>query len=381
MERIKERDDRIMELKEQSKHVFQDKERLLNEKEERISEMKKVQLNVEDKNTMLECEMSELKTRYSELESIMNNPYKKGEYAENKLEEMLRDNVSDIFKIDNIGSKEAHSTDIHLRSRENDGVILVESKFYSTVSKYIITGEVRKFLNDIDTCKSKMNVMSAVFVSIACDIPTITDNFVYRKEKGINCYYFANMTKEKYDLLYLVLGIEARLYKERVLSEGNESMNRFLMRNFVEITNNYKRISDLDPGYTAIKSSVEKSERSYGKAVKKILVDIKGLSENFTKLTNIDSVSDLDVSGLLGVETPHDLNLPQWDAYKSELVKLRVENHGLLENRDELARVRTIIEEKESCITNKDTVIKKLEAKIAEKKTKSKKSAAKSKES
>ena len=30
----------------------------------------------------------------------------------------------------------------------------------------MITKEVRKFMNDIDSCKGRMNVLSAIFVSI-----------------------------------------------------------------------------------------------------------------------------------------------------------------------------------------------------------------------
>ena len=73
------------------------------------------------------------KTRCSELESIMSNSNKKGEYAENKLNEMLIENISNDMTI-KLESKKKHSADIHIQSKEYNGVILVESKFYSIIN-------------------------------------------------------------------------------------------------------------------------------------------------------------------------------------------------------------------------------------------------------
>ena len=47
--------------------------------------------------------------------------------------------------------------------------------------------------------------MSAIFISYTCDIPSITKDFVCLKEKGIRCYYFANMTEDKFKLLYKIV--------------------------------------------------------------------------------------------------------------------------------------------------------------------------------
>tara|TARA_A100001011_G_scaffold396972_1_gene496548 strand:+ start:2000 stop:3409 length:1410 start_codon:yes stop_codon:yes gene_type:complete len=371
-DRFLEKDERIHELKQQNQLNIEDKQSLISEMNERISDMKKLQQNLEEKNQLFKADYDKLLLEKAELESIMNNSYKKGEYAENKLEQMLKENVSIDFNVENVGSKEAHSTDIHLKTKENNGVILVESKFYSTSSKNIITKEVTKFNNDIDSCKSKMNVISAIFVSISCDIPNITNDFECRIEKGIRCYYFANMTAEKYKLLYVILGIENRIYKERILSEGSESMNRFLMRNFMEITTNYRKIEDLNPGYNEIRKELDKQEKKYNKAIHKIMDGIKSVSDNFTKLADIDSINILDISYLLNIESPHSLNLNEWDSYKGELIKLRVENQDLIDKNHELHSLREKINSKDECI-------KQLEAKVEAKVEKTNKSKSKSK--
>ncbi len=362
LERLAEKDARIQELKE-------DKKIVLNEQSERISELKKYQKLTEEKMKVIENENNRIQKEYSDLQGILSNSYKKGSFAENKLEEMLRVNVKADYIVENIGSKEEHSTDIHLKTRESDGVVLLESKFYSNSSKNMITKEVRKFMSDIDSCKTRMNVLSAVFVSISCDIPNITNDFECRVEKGIRCYYFANMTEEKCKLLYIVLGIESKLYKERVLLEGSESMNRFLMRHFMELTINYQKIEGLMPGYEEIKKEVDKQERKYIKKRRDIIESIKRVSDNFEKLSEIDSVTTYDVSELLAVDSPHSLNRIQWDSYKSELVKLRVENTDLDSTKLELVKLQEVLKAKDESINELE---KKVAAKV-EKKTKSRK--------
>ena len=363
MERLSEKEARIQELRE-------DKKIVLNERSERISELKKSQKLLEEKMETIENEKITIEKKYIDLQGILSNSYKKGSFAEIKLEEMLRNNVSRDYEVDNIGSKEEHSTDIHLKTRESDGVVLLESKFYSNNSKNMITKEVRKFMNDIDSCKGRMNVLSAIFVSISCDIPNITNDFECRVEKGIRCYYFANMTEEKCKLLYVILGIESKLYKERVLSEGSESMNRFLMRHFMDLTINYKKIEALVPGYEEIKKEVDKQERKYIKKRREIIENIKRVSDNFEKLAEIDSVTRYDVSTLLEVESPHSLNKLEWDSYKSELIKLRVENTDLESTKQELLKLQDVLKTKDESINELET---KVAAKV-EKKTKSRKS-------
>ncbi len=364
LERMAEKEAIIQELK-------ADKKIVLNDKTERILELKKSQQLLEEKMETIENEKQAIQDKYINLQGILSNSYKKGSFAENKLEEMLRSNVSNDYIVENIGSKEEHSTDIHLKTKESDGVVLLESKFYSTNSKNMITKEVRKFMNDIDSCKCRMNVLSAIFVSISCDIPNITNDFECRVEKGIRCYYFANMTEEKCKLLYVVLGIESKLYKERVLLEGSESMNRFLMRHFMELSINYKKIEGLSPGYEEIKKEVDKQERKYIKRRREIIENIKQLSDNFEKLSEIDSVSRYDVSKLLEVESPHSLNRMEWDSYKSELVKLRVENTDLDSTKQELVKLQELLKVKdESIIELEKKVVAKVEKKPRSRKSK-----------
>ena len=371
-ERLQEKEERIEELKQLNTTVTADKHYLLNEKDERIHELKKVQMTLEEKAIVLEqtvqekevkvqegmAKLQEEKDRYNE---IMSSSYKKGEWAENVLEGLLTANVSTDYNVKNVGSKEDHCTDIHLKTKENDGVVLIESKFYKTESKHIITNQVRKFHSDIDTCKATMNVISAVFVSISCDIPNITNDFECRIEKGMRCYYFANMTDEKCKLLYVILGLENRLFKERVLMEVNENMNQFLMRNFMEIANNYKKIENLSPGFDEIKKEVDKQEKKFIKERNKIIEAVKTVSGNFTKLTGINDVPILDVSELLVIDSPHNLNCPQWDGFKGELINSRTEISNLKHDCQDLQGENTSLRNE---LNVRDDAISKLEKKV-----------------
>jgi hypothetical protein len=364
-ERLQEKEERIEELKQLNTTVSNDKQYLINEKDERIQELKKVLMTLEEKSIVLEnavqeekAKVQEEKDRYNE---IMTSSYKKGEWAENVLEDMLHKNVATEYTVTNVGSKEDHCADIHLKTKDNDGVVLVESKFYKTESKHIITNQVRKFLSDIETCKATMNVISAVFVSISCDIPNITNDFECKIEKGIRCYYFANMTDEKCKLLYVILGLENRLFKERVLVEGNENLNQFLMRNFIEIANNYKKIADLMPGFDDIKKEVDKQERKYIKERKKIVDAVKTVSDNFMKLTGVNNVPILDVSELLDIDSPHKLNCPQWDGFKGELINSRTEISNLKNDCQDLQGVNSSLRNE---LNVRDETISKLEKKV-----------------
>lgn len=338
-------DERIVELKEEKKSISDGLKLLLDEKDKRITDMKRITDTQDEKIKALNDKNSDLQVEVGKMNGILSNSYKKGSFAENKLEEVLKDSVSDVFKVENIGSKESHSGDIHLKMNDSDGMVLVESKFYSDGSKHMINGEIKKFHSDIDSCKAKMDIASAVFVSISCDIPNITKDFACRDEKGMRCYYLANMNDEKCKLLAMILKIEARLYTDRVMAEGNESMNKFLMRNFMEITNNYRKIEELSPGYEEIKKAVDTQSRKYSKKTKAILDEIRIVSDTFTKLSSIDSVSLLDVSGLLEIESPHSLNMEQWDAFKNSHVRLNVETSELSRLKEELLEKDRIISE------------------------------------
>jgi|TARA_B110000285_G_scaffold199525_1_gene232762 hypothetical protein len=364
-ERLQEKEERIKELKQLNDTVTTDKQYLINEKDERIQELKKVQMTLEEKTHVLEqyvqegqSKLQEEKDKYNE---IMSSSYKKGEWAENVLEGLLRENVATDYTVKNVGSKEDHCADIHLKTKENDGVVLIESKFYKTESKHIITNQVRKFHSDIETCKATMNVISAVFVSISCDIPNITNDFECRIEKGIRCYYFANMTDEKCKLLYVILGLENRLFKERVLMEGNENMNQFLMRNFIEIANNYKKIENLSPGFDEIKKEVDKQQKKFIKERKQIIEAVKTISDNFTKLTGINEVPILDVSELLDIDSPHKLNCPQWDGFKGELINSKTEISNLKNDCQDLQGVNSSLRNE---LNDRDETIIKLEKKV-----------------
>ena len=94
---------------------------------------------------------------------------------------------------------------------------------------------------------------------------------------------------------------------------------------------------------------------------------IKSVSDNFTKLADIDSINILDISYLLNIESPHSLNLNEWDSYKGELIKLRVENQDLIDKNHELHSLREKINSKDECI-------KQLEAKVEAKVEKTNKS-------
>ena len=103
----------------------------------------------------LEKELLMSKERCFELESIMNNSSKKGDFAEKKLTDMLTKNITSEMTT-KLVSEKSHCTDIHIVSNEYKGVILVESKYYS--DKKNVYSEIDKFYKDIDKCKSKMDV-------------------------------------------------------------------------------------------------------------------------------------------------------------------------------------------------------------------------------
>ena len=46
------------------------------------------------------------------------------------------------------------------------------------------------------------------------------------------------MTEEKFNLLYQIVELEHNFYKHQKISEGNESMTKYLMRIFREISEN-----------------------------------------------------------------------------------------------------------------------------------------------
>ena len=351
---LKDKEDRINEIQKTIPQLLSDKERLINEKNERIEIQQKVQKTLEN-------ELSMTKERCVELESIMNNSSKKGDFAEKKLTEMLTKNISSEMSI-NLVSEKSHCTDIHIESCEYKGLILVESKYYS--DKKNVYSEIEKFYKDIEKCKSKMEVFSAIFVSYTCDIPGITDNFKCLEEKGLRCYYFANMTEEKFNLLYQIVELEHNFYKQQKISEGNESMTKYLMRIFREIRDNYRKIEDLSPGYMEIKKVVDKEEGRYNRALKKILNDIKLKSDSFIKMTNIDSMNVVNVDDILNIETPHELNVPQWDGFKSELVKTRVEKNELMKAQEERDNLRVVVDEKDQAIGDRERKIKELEKKV-----------------
>ncbi len=360
-DRLRDKDERIYEMQNTLiPQLLSDKERLINEKTERINIQMKVQ-------STLENEITKAKERCSELESIMSNSTKKGEYAENKLNEMLAENISDDMTI-KLESKKKHSADIHIISKEYKGVILVESKFYNDKSEKNMYSEIEKFKNDIDSCKSKMEVFSAIFVSYTCDIPGI-NNFKCVDDKGIRCYYFANMTPEKFNLLYQIVELEHWFYKQQKISEGNESMNKYLMRVFKEISENYKRIESLSPGYNEIKKVVDSAEVKYNKELKKILTDIKLKSETFTKLTNINSNSknSVELNDLFSINSPHELNIPQFDCIKAELVQSRVEKNELDNNQEEIDELKSIVVERNKTISNQELEIRDYQKKAARK--------------
>lgn len=355
---LKSKDDRIVEIQNINKELLSEKNERINEKNERIEIQLKVQKT-------LEKELSMSKERCFELESIMNNSSKKGDFAEKKLTEMLTKNITSDMTI-KLVSEKSHCADIHIVSNEYKGVILVESKYYS--DKKNVYSEIDKFYKDIDKCKSKMDVFSAFFVSYTCDIPGITDNFKCIEEKGIRCYYFANMTEEKFNLLYQIVELEHNFYKHQKVSEGNESMTKYLMRIFRELSENYRKIEDLSPGYLEIKRAVETAEGKYKKALKKIQNDIKLKSDSFLKMTNIDSMSVVNVDDILDVETPHVLNIPQWEGFRCELVKTRVEKNELLKVQDENEDLKVRLSEMEQSKLESDALkekqIKELEKRV-----------------
>ena len=320
------------ELIEMNKEILQEKNMRLHEYKERVDELLGTKNLLNDKCLQLE-------TKFSELENIMTNSYKKGVYAENKLEDILTDKLGSDFFIDNVGKRDSHSTDIHVKNEKDDGIVLIESKFYSDVSKHMINHkEIPKFHNDIDTCKSQHDVYCAIFISYSCDIPTVTNSFTVRNEKGMRVYYFANMTDDLLDMMVNIINMETICYKEKQI-RNNDDMNRFLTIYFKELMVNYNNIEVLDPGYDEIIKKIMATEKKFRKKKQHILDNIKVVSDNFVKLRDMENRSTLSIgiNDLLSIKTPHYLNMGQWDTIVNELVRLRVSNTKLSndENVDE----------------------------------------------
>lgn len=362
---LKDKEERIEEFRKSIiPQIISDKERIINEKNDRIEVQNKVE-------SRLKSDLMKLQDRNSELESIMSNSSKKGAYAENKLNDLLSKNLSNELEVE-LSRTSKHSTDLQVKNREYNGVILVESKFYNEQYKKNIYDEIDKFYKDIDNCKMKMDVFSAIFVSYTCDIPGKTNNFICMNEMGIRCYYFANMTDEKFNLLYSVIELENIFYKQQKICEGNESMTNFLMRCFTEISENYKRIEGLSPGYSELRKAIDKEESKYNKSLKKIVNDIKMKSDTFTKLTNIDGINSVKVNDLLDVVSPHNLTVPDWSNFKEELVQYRVEKNELIKVQEERDNLGEKLKGIEVELLDRENVIKELEKKLA-RKTKRKK--------
>ena len=306
--------------------------KLLEEKNLRLEEYKERVGDLVSSKTLLNEKCIELETKYTDLENIMSNSYKKGAFAESKLEDVLDEKLGGEYLVDNIGKRDNHSADIHISNRCEDGIILVESKFYSEGSKNMVSHkEIPKFHKDIDSCKAKCEVYSAIFISYGCDIPNITRSFTVRQEKGMRVYYFANMTEELLEMMINIIKMETICYKDQNIKENADEMNRFLTKYFKEISTNYAKIEELDPGYEEIIKKISTVEKKYNKKRKSILDSVKTVSDNFMKLQEIEDGSDLSIgiNSLLSIKTPHHLNMTQWENFVNELVRLRVSNTGL----------------------------------------------------
>ena len=108
---------------------------------------------------------------------------------------------------------------------------------------------------------------------------------------------------------------------------------------------------------------------SINQALKKIINDIKLKSDTFTKLTNIDSANSVDVVDILNVASPHELNIPQWDSFKEELIMVRIEKNELLKTQEERDILQLELGERQNIIKELE---KKVEAKVTRKPKKKK---------
>ena len=90
--------------------------------------------------------------------------------------------------------------------------------------------------------------------------------------------------------------------------------------------------------------------------------------DSFLKMTNIDSMNVVNVDDILNIETPHGLNMPQWEGFRSELVKTRVEKNELLKVQDENDNLKASLSEMEQTKLESDALkekkIKELEKRV-----------------
>lgn len=266
----------------------------------------------------------------NELNNKLSCSISKGNYAEELLREYLDGELSKNYNIKDM-SKTSHVGDIHIEPKNMDSSLLLESKYYAEISKYNIKKEIEKFRRDIDYCKSNnIKIYGAVFISVGCDIPNITDNYKYIDNNGFREHYIANMDDSKHLLLKNIIEMETLIYRNNLESNKSEDISELIHSYFLDLLNYSNLIENLDPEYQMIIDMIKKKDRGFNKQKKLILNKIESCRLQVEKLVTKDRKYEFDeiASNFISKQTPNQLNQEEFEEAQQllQMNKLRYEN-------------------------------------------------------
>ena len=313
---------------------------------QRINDKDEVILNYREESKKYKEELDSLK-------NIFSNSNKKGSYAEEQINDYLKKECNEQFIIYEPGiDKQDHQGDTHLilKSRLNDNSdyrdcsrIMIESKFYDEKSKYILGKEVQKFYDDIDYCCShNMPIYSAIFISLDCDIPGITDSYCNKRYRDISVHFIANMNNERWLLLKSIIDLETCIFESnKQNNNNNEKLYNLVYSEFSKLYKDFEKLSRIDPNYDNIINYIKtKVQRDYNREKNKICKSVEAKIDRLKlqiKNYNEYIVDDDEVySNLIGKKNITQINQEELSLFQQTLTSKRLENERLEEENREL---------------------------------------------
>lgn len=264
-----------------------------------------------DKIIKLEQVNSQKNEELIEIREIFNNSKKKGDYAEEKINEYLEKEFKSDYIIYQPGLEgQKHQGDIHILLKDQNldnekpylgkSRIMIESKFYKNTHKYSVSYELEKFYGDIDYClKHKMPIHSAVFISLDCSIHDKTESYCYEEYQGIRIHFIANMTRDKWILLKSLIEIETYMHNElNVNNDKTQKIYTIMEEGFSNIYNSYNNLYNLEPKFDKIVDFVKVQQRDYDKNKKKINNSVEMLMNRMKQMIDGFKINNIDYSEL-----------------------------------------------------------------------------------
>ena len=334
-----------------------------------------VDCGVEEKTKYMDLRISELNSKIESLEElnsqksvelqeireIFNNSKKKGNYAEEQINEYLEKELKNDYLIYQPGLEgQKHQGDTHILVKEENlnkdspyigsSRIMIESKFYKNKHKYNVSYELEKFYEDIDYCqKKKMPIHCAIFISLDCSIHDKTESYCYEEYQGVRIHFIANMTRDKWILLKSLIEIETYMYKELIVNKDKtEKIYNIMYEGFNNIYTNYTNLYNIEPKFEKIidfiriqQKDYQKSKRKINNSVEMLVNRLKNMINGF-KLTNIKH-SELETK-LLEKNDPNDISKNELLVFQELLMNRLLEKEKL---ESELLDLQQKIEQKE----------------------------------